>query len=118
MSGERRWPPKFQIDDAAARYIANHGGRFYIWSEAVGAGKLGVIKTSLDPPSLEGMSFSHSQLENVLDVYVNEAMRVIDVFVDETIEPPVVWDLTYHRLPHRHIRALADPPPFRVGYDA
>jgi hypothetical protein len=86
-------PPEFHIDRDAARFIAENGGRVYIWSESFGGG-FDTIKTSLDEPTLEHSTFLCYQPEQGLEVYV-----------DDAIPPPEKWWLSYHRFPRRHISA-------------
>jgi hypothetical protein len=88
--------PRFHIEEEAARFVAENGHRFYIWSEAFG-GTFDLLKTSIDEPALEGKTFICHRPDDRLEVYV-----------DETIPPPAEWFLTYHRLPHRHVRADYD----------
>jgi hypothetical protein len=47
LSAER--PADFRIEYEASRLIVEKGGRFFIWSQAVG-GSFATIKTSLDEP--------------------------------------------------------------------
>ena len=60
-------------------------------------GTFDLLKTSIDEPALEGKTFICHRPDDRLEVYV-----------DETIPPPAEWFLTYHRLPHRHVRADYD----------
>jgi hypothetical protein len=95
MSAER--PPDFHIEDDAARFIAENGGRVYIWLEAFGAG-FDTIKTSLDDPALANTTFLCYQPDEGVEVYV-----------DDSIFPPAPeWVLSYHRFPRRHISADFD----------
>lgn len=84
--------PDFDIADAAARYIAENGGRLYIWSQPFG-GSFATTKTSLAEPQLDDTTFIRYDPEG------------LEVFVDETIAPPTKWVLWYQRFPRRHIRA-------------
>ena len=87
-------PPEFHIDAAASRYIAENGGRVYIWTQAVG-GSFATIKTSLSEPQLEGTTFIRYEPEGI-EVYVEEGT------------PAALWRLSHHRFPRRHIRADND----------
>jgi hypothetical protein len=88
--------PGFHIEKDAVRYLAETGRRFYIWEHAVG-GTFSALESSVDEPALEDVNFIRY-----------EPGEDLEVFVAETIPPPGEWRLTYHRFPHRHVRANYD----------
>jgi hypothetical protein len=80
--------PKIEADEAAAQFIRDHGGRFFIWASSAG-----IEHQAMQPPK-PGLEFEQY------------AAQGFTLFVDRTIEQANAWRLVYHRFPRPHVRAL------------
>jgi hypothetical protein len=80
--------PEIEVDEAASRFIRNHGGRFYVWLSGAG-----IEHEAAQPPG-GGIDF------------VEYKTGDLTLCVDRGVEAAHKWRLVYHRLPRPHVRAL------------
>jgi hypothetical protein len=79
--------PKIEADEAAAQFIRDHGGRFFVWVSSAG-----IEHEAAKPP--KDIEFEEHDAEG------------FTLCVDREIEAANEWRLVYHRIPRPHVRAL------------
>ncbi len=78
-------------DREAVSFIAEHGGRLYVYADAAG---LKHVKTN--PPDDFSLKFEEIEADGFL------------MFVEADIVHPEVWDVKFHHLPYHHVDVLWD----------
>ena len=78
-------------DPEAVRFIAEHGGRLYVYADSAG---MKHVKTKR--PRNASLSFEQIEAEGFL------------MYVADDLAKPDTWNVKFHHLPHRHVDVLWD----------
>jgi hypothetical protein len=88
-------------DREAVAFIAEHGGRLYVYAD-----KAGMKHVKTEPPRDSSIGFNQIEADGFL------------LYVEDDIDPPHTWKVKFHHLPYHHVDVLWDgyQPSDSLGY--
>jgi hypothetical protein len=81
---------RVKASDSALEFIAEHGGKLYVWTDDVGFGHASPM-----PPA--------EQID-----WVEYDEGGFTLYEDRSIVEPGWWRVEFHHLPHKHVTAIFD----------